>query len=108
MGHPGKPGHLIPDHRDIPQDGPRLSLHLIDHRIRRDPGQVRGKGSHIFRDRQIVVVQDHQKLFLSRPGLIKSLHGHPRGQGAVSDDGNHMVRVSQHIAGLRHSQGRGD
>ena len=58
---------------------------------RTETAEIIGHAAHVLGNRHVVVVQNDDKIALQAGGVIHGLVGHSAGEGAVSDDGNHIV-----------------
>ena len=73
-----------------------------------DVVQIFGNAPHIFRNGHVVVVQDDDEIGLQPGGVVQRLIGHPAGQGAVPDHGNHRIILSLQVSGLHQAEPGGD
>ena len=67
-----------------------------------------GQRADIVGDRHLVVVQDHDEAPAHVARLVQPFKGQPSGEGAVSDDREHMVFLSRQIPSHRHAESRGN
>ena len=71
--------------------------------------QVALERTHVGVDAHVVVVEDHQEVLgFQITRLIEALEGHPRGHGAVSDDGDAREVLFLQVPRHGHAQGGGD
>ena len=64
-----------------------------------------GHAAHVGGDGHAVVVEDDQQLLSAAAGGGQALIGQPAGEGAVSDEGQHLIVRPRHLPGPGHAQG---
>src|SRR6185437_10581536 len=69
------------------------------------PTQIGGNSPDVFRDRHLVVVQNHEKIFSEPSGMMQSFQRHPRRHGAVTDDTDDLMLLLQLFSGFDHTEG---
>ena len=72
------------------------------------PREITGEAAHIVGDGHIVVVEDDEDVLIHIAGVVESLEGHPRGHGAVSDDGDVVALLLLHPRRRHHAEGGAD
>ena len=73
-----------------------------------DMGKMAGDAAHIPPDGHAVVVEDDDQRFAGGAGVVQALIGQAAGQGAVADDGQHLVILLFQRARPGHAQGDGN
>ena len=68
------------------------------------PGQVAGKAAHISADGHFVVVENDNHGLAADGGVVQALVGHAASEGAVADDGNHIIILMQQRSRPGHAQ----
>jgi hypothetical protein len=105
FGSTSEPLHVGADMRNLTQELPRFFTHFPIELTRDGPTQIGGNGSDIFRDRHLVVVQNHEKIFSKSSRMMQSFQRHPRRHRAVTDDTDDLVLLLQLLPGFDHTEG---
>ena len=104
----GKVDELRADSRDSLDDGADALLGLDVELSGLEIVEVFGDGSYVGGDAHLVVVQDNDEPFLVLADLVDRFQGEASGQGAVSDDGHHMVALLAALSGDDEAEGGGE
>jgi len=105
---PGKLLDVVPDVRNLPQQLPGFFPHFCVEISGKRPVQIGGNGTHVFGDRHLIVVEDHEEVFAEPPGMVQPLEGHTGGHGAVTDHADHLMLQPLLLPGLDHAIGSGN
>ena len=86
----------------------QVVVNLVVGRVGREPVEVLGDGSDIFRDRPLVVVEDHNQAFGRGDDIVQGLQGDTAGEGGIAADGDDVFPGAQQVAGARHAERRAE
>ncbi len=73
-----------------------------------DPGQMVVQRPDILGDGHLVVVEDHQHVFMDIAGVVERFEGHPCGNGTITDHCNDLATQPFALGGDRHAKGGTD
>ena len=68
-----------------------------------DPVQIARQGAHTGRNGHLVVIQNHQQLFLELAQIVDSLQGDAARQTGITDHGDDVEIVALEVARDRHT-----
>ncbi len=105
FGSAGKLLYVGADVRDLTQELTGLFTHFSVELTRDGPTQIGGNSPDVSRDRHLVVVQNHEKIFSESPGMMQSFERHPGRHGAVPDDTDDLMLSLQLVSGFDHTEG---
>ena len=71
---------------------------------RHDSGQMVVERADILGDGHLVVVEDHQHVFMDVAGVVERLKSHPRCDGAITDHRNDLAAQPFTLGGNRHTE----
>ena len=97
-------GKLVSDAGHGAQEGEHILAGLPHPAAGERPAQEAGQRAHVGRDGNLVVVEHHNEAAAHVPGEVQPLKGFAAGEGAVADDGDHVMVKAGEITCQRHAK----
>ena len=79
---------------------------VIVARMGDNPVQVAGNRAHVFVDRPLVVIEDHDKALRIVGDIVERFIGNPAGEGGVAGQSHHVFPAACQVASHCHAERR--
>ena len=104
FGTTGKLLHITADMGDLSQQLPRFFTHLPIKLASNRTAQVGRDRPDIFRDRHLIVVQDHEEIFSESSGMVQTFERHTGRHRPVTDDTHDFMFLLQLFTSFDHTE----